>query len=1034
MSSKQDNELSFTPEYSSQLLRCIEGVYDEDIKHYYTHLKLEKLIDLLEHTEYLFESYTKFLHDRKDQDALTVFIIGCFYLYLIMPQSIQFQTRNKSYSIYNELKKMYENQVNMTNVLLMVKDEVDSILEGNARELNEVERRITRKRAYSVPDQHLAAHLTNLALTEQAPPLPDTSAGTVNDTGEESYSGKSWNSSYIEDNEDSPVWTAPSLEPNDQLKLALDTNVVYPSEFGDAPANVVDLVKVSTLKNNPKVSGRGRQGSMPIKQTVYPIYEDRSLGSKIEEHGPVVENNIWESNVDRLNTHRKDSYHSVYMFDEDLEADNPLHVSSNGYIDNLQRLQKQSIITAPELFSILSSPEQRYRLLLIDLRISKRSRVNHIVAPNTIKIDPKNLWDPPTKVPLSDPSALDNLIPDRIFTERSSFDYIVYYTDMKTYMNTGYDYLFTLFYLLTTSQNVTLKTSPTYLLGGWEKWKKVLNKYSSEYNINMDDYMYRPYGEAQNNHLASAHKQVPAPPSWNPPEVPMRIRKRPPPPPPISNPNTTNVPPPVPPKISIEQSVTPQVGETIADVAEALHVAKPASDTLHTRPDRHNISQERATKLERSFSIPTIEKSPNTYVALSITGLRNLGNTCYINSMLQCLFATPLFRDMFLSSKYENFFNPKFKNEPRLSKSFNDLFKKMYINGGCSVVPTAFLKNVNYLRPDMRIPDDQQDTQEFLMVVLDRLHDELSNQVEVAGEYPDLLLYDENKLEVKNDEYRNWFEKTVIGNGLSPIDHIFQGQMENVLDCQRCGNTSQSYSTFYILSLAIPKPSTSTFSRSKRVKLEDCINLFTSDEVLSGENAWDCPKCGSSINDHGHLESKKSKKKKWAELPNSGHSKSKFFSLNSKSSRSKSPFGRFTPKSTSENWKSKKLLTVKTMNFITLPPVLVIHLSRFYYDLTKKNNTIITYPLVLNIVPKNNQVVKYRLYAVVNHSGNLISGHYTSLVNKDPRHNLHKDGQKWYYFDDEVVKEERNHGNLDEGIIKVSSSDVYVIFYERINT
>lgn len=33
-------------------------------------------------------------------------------------------------------------------------------------------------------------------------------------------------------------------------------------------------------------------------------------------------------------------------------------------------------------------------------------------------------------------------------------------------------------------------------------------------------------------------------------------------------------------------------------------------------------------------------------------------------------------------------------------------------------------------------------------------------------------------------------------------------------------------------------------STEKRVKLEDCINMFTSDEVLSGENAWDCPRCG----------------------------------------------------------------------------------------------------------------------------------------------------------------------------------------------
>lgn len=1018
--SELSSRVSFTPEYSTELLRCIEGVYEEDIKHYYTHLKLEKLIDLLEHTEYLFESYLKFLHERKDQDALTVFVVGCFYLYLIVPQSAQFQTRNKSYSIYNELKKMFENQVNMTNVLLMVKDEVDSILDKDASDLKETEKRIIRKRAYSVPDHSLAIQLKALALEKKTPPLPSS-------TNYEGEYASNKVSGYFEDNEDSPVWTAPSIEPNDQLKLALEPGLSYHANQFDGD----DQQSVSKHSSILKTT-RSRQGSMPIDPAVYPIYEDETIEG-VPKQGTIQENNIWESNVDRLNTHRKDSYHSVYMFDEGPEEDESLHISSNGYIDNLQRLQKQSIITAPELFSILSSPEQRSKLLLIDLRISKRSKVNHIVAPNTVAIDPKILWDSQTKVPISNPAVLDQLISDPVFAKRSSFDYIVYYTDMRTYMHTEYDYVFTLFFLLTASPIVGLRSLPTYLLGGWEKWKKVLNKYASEYALNVDDYMFRPYGEASNSTHEASSKMYPKPPSWQPPAVPMRIRKRPPPPPPASNPPPPNVPPPLPPKVFIDHGDMNAYPSQKADVGSTVGPKKASIHKPHHRAPLQEFSRENYLKLERSYSIPTIEKSSNVYVALSITGLRNLGNTCYINSMLQCLFATTLFKNLFLTSNYEKFLSNKLRNEPQLSKSFSELFKKMYINGGCSVVPTGFLKNVNYLRPDMRIPDDQQDTQEFLMIVLDRLHNELSNQGEVAEEYPDLLLYDEDELQVKNNEYKKWFEKTVIGNGLSPIDHIFQGQMENILECQRCGNKSQSYSTFYVLSLAIPKPSTSTFSRSKRVKLEDCINLYTSDEVLSGENAWDCPKCGSSVSGSGPVESKKSKKKKYVEFPNNGRSKSRFFSLNSKSSRSKSPFGRFAPKLNNENWKSKELLTVKTMNFITLPPALVIHLSRFYYDLTKKNNTIISYPLVLNIILKNNQTAKYRLYGVVNHTGNLISGHYTSLVNKDPRHNLHKEGQKWYYFDDEVVKEERNHGNLDEGIVNISSSDVYVIFYERID-
>ena len=119
----------FSPEYSPELAKRIKSIYKDDIKHYYSQLKLEKLIDLLEHTQYLFELYVRFANDKNDNDSLTSYIIGCFYVYLIMPNSIQFQTKNKDYSIYADMKAIYEGQMNMTNVRLMVRDEVDNILD-----------------------------------------------------------------------------------------------------------------------------------------------------------------------------------------------------------------------------------------------------------------------------------------------------------------------------------------------------------------------------------------------------------------------------------------------------------------------------------------------------------------------------------------------------------------------------------------------------------------------------------------------------------------------------------------------------------------------------------------------------------------------------------------------------------------------------------------------------------------------------------------------------------------------------------------
>ncbi|AET39093.1 ubiquitin-specific protease UBP7 Ecym_4009 [Eremothecium cymbalariae DBVPG len=429
------------------------------------------------------------------------------------------------------------------------------------------------------------------------------------------------------------------------------------------------------------------------------------------------------------------------------------------------------------------------------------------------------------------------------------------------------------------------------------------------------------------------------------------------------------------------------------------------------------------------FSIPTIENSYNEYVALSITGLRNMSNTCYINSMLQCLFSTSAFRNLFLSNKYAHYL--KSPEMDTMSRSFYMLFRKMYMNGGCSVVPSGFLKMCNTLKPDLRIPYGQQDTQEFLLFLLDKLHDELSSIESVSNDYSHLLLHDNVRLYVDDAQYNKWFDQNIDQNGLSPIDDLFQGQMENQLSCQRCGYSSYTYSTFYVLSLALPNPVAKAFGKTKKLRLEDCINFFTCDEVLSDQNAWDCPRCCSPSDYMSYDHKGKRKISTSFESLNGGNSsRSKLFKFGYKM-RSRSEAPKFSSK-LSDKVSNGKPATVKSLNFITMPRILVIHLSRFIYDLTKKNNIVVSYPLILNIVLKNSEVAKFRLYSIVNHFGTLISGHYTSLVNKELNHEISHGKQKWYYFDDEIVKFDTNHGDYDNGIASVSSSNVYVLFYERI--
>ena len=1262
----------FTPEYSDVLLKRVREIYRNDILHSYPQLKLQRLIDLLEHTEYLFELYLKFLYHPNgnnndnlsintisQNDALNSFVIGCFYIYLIMPQSIQFQSKNKSYTIYTEIKTLYESQLNMTNVCLMVKNEVETILENNFAVSTADNSSIhnpylnnliinSRKRSYSVPSNQIEHSINTTTATSNNNNNNNTSNYNnsyynESNRGIEEVGNNFRNLSIESDSEDSEdqnpyLWKAPNLEPNDQLKVAAfmsssdldkDTNdyelklnkeidnsiLLSPPTYSPPPVPFQEPLStpekledsLDTTYNFQKVIKKRNQSLssfVPLHSTIpsifNPIYANNNDNDDDDDNSPNTDTDKDLSfTADRSLTHRKNSYHSVYMLDTDETSKNSkFYDESNGFIQSLDRLQKQSIITAPELFSLISDKNDSKKILLIDLRTDARFQYSHILANSIVHIDPHLLWDQTANLPIYEMEKLETILRSRnvpnldLFERRDQFDYIVYYSDMKTFMKMKFDYHFAFFYLLITSKLKKLKCVPTSLLGGYEKWKKVITNYSKNYDINIADYLYRSQAsdtatvnKSTKKSTTSPVKKQPFPPTtnnqWKPLEVPIRIRKRPPPPPPTLVPKSPEVVPKIPPRVQIDSSLVSReypffsVGHidnyapTIPFPSQSPALSITSNDTTTTpynSVNREYYSQERrslqverkldniplvsttlakryalqknkqvsninndkynsATRgttdntnvIQRIYTIPTIEKNPNIYVSLSITGLRNLGNTCYINSMIQCLFATKEFRNLFISSIYKNFLKPNNTNLPQLSNGFYLLFKKMYLNGGCSVVPISFLKICNILRPDLKIPDDQQDTTEFLMLVLDKLHDELSNQDEVVNVYPNLMLYDENQLKVETKDYKKWFDKNVIGNGLSPIDDIFQGQIEHSLQCQRCGHSSFNYSTFYVLSLAIPKPSGSTFSKNKRVRLEDCLNMYTSDEILSGENAWECPHCCKITNDYKMMVEKSkitkqlikeqstvsSKNTLLSASPLSSSSSSSSFRKSGlfrfsrhhdrhsnsnrvhdtlkpshKMSRSLSPFrvlggnnssinnhnGKSAPNSNYNNignnkkeetaslklekmaqkeemkeikeemrqWKTKKLITVKTLNFISLPKTLIIHLSRFFYDLTKKNDTIITYPLILEIPTKNGRIVKYKLYGLVNHTGNLISGHYTSLVNKEVNHSLESNDQKWYYFDDEVVKEETNHGDLKKGITKISSNDVYVLFYERI--
>lgn len=70
----------------------------------------------------------------------------------------------------------------------------------------------------------------------------------------------------------------------------------------------------------------------------------------------------------------------------------------------------------------------------------------------------------------------------------------------------------------------------------------------------------------------------------------------------------------------------------------------------------------------------------------------------------------------------------------------------------------------------------------------------------------------------------------------SKVVDIFVGQLKSTLQCTVCGHCSVTFDPFWDLSLPVP-------SRTGQPKLQSCLDAFTKEEVLDGEEKPTCSKC-----------------------------------------------------------------------------------------------------------------------------------------------------------------------------------------------
>ncbi|TMW67387.1 hypothetical protein Poli38472_011007 [Pythium oligandrum] len=181
-------------------------------------------------------------------------------------------------------------------------------------------------------------------------------------------------------------------------------------------------------------------------------------------------------------------------------------------------------------------------------------------------------------------------------------------------------------------------------------------------------------------------------------------------------------------------------------------------------------------------------------------GLRNLGNTCFMNSALQCLSHVEVITKYFLSNKYIRDLN---KDNPlgtggSLALEFDALLKELWFGTSPSISPAGLKRAIGRFAPQFS-GFQQHDSQELLAYLLDGLHEDL-NRVKQKP-YTEVKESDgkQDDAEVAQEAWK----RHLLRNDSIFVDHV-QGQFKSTVVCPICSKVSITFDPFNCVQLELP--------------------------------------------------------------------------------------------------------------------------------------------------------------------------------------------------------------------------------------
>ena len=215
----------------------------------------------------------------------------------------------------------------------------------------------------------------------------------------------------------------------------------------------------------------------------------------------------------------------------------------------------------------------------------------------------------------------------------------------------------------------------------------------------------------------------------------------------------------------------------------------------------------------------------NKYNNKGLSGLQNLGNTCFINSCMQILSHTYELNEFLLRP------NNRFNKNPESILLFEwNKLREMLWSTNCTIRPEKFIKIIKSVAEYKKITIftgfSQNDLPEFLIFIINSFHLSLSRKVSMT-----ISGTPENE---KDIVALKCFEiiKDIYSKEYSEIWNLFYGiHVSQIKDINTGDVKSMKPEPYFMINLPIPKNNNSP-------SLYDCFDLYTENELLDGDNQW----------------------------------------------------------------------------------------------------------------------------------------------------------------------------------------------------